>query len=282
MIKSQFKGAQIFPKNATYPEGELKGEFGREFLEEYNGRVEKDYGNADVLKVLKMSRDGVVIGSNDYAVVLANLILPVGLRTATQADLERAMQSGISFAGTYTDTGLALRSQNGCNEDYARDILKQLKARNPRIKLPVMINLSDLVLEKSDTLPNGLRFKLTEGANPIYASILSSDGGNFSSEDVDLRTGLPRELGNGNRALYTRKDGLARVYLGWLAGLYSLNASLADSLEYGRVRVASADEGSAKPAKFLECVANLDKAKAEEIAKIEKRYAQALDILRGK
>ncbi len=111
MIKAQFKGTSIVPKDSVFPEiGELRREFGKEVLDEYNGRAKSDYDNAGALKVLSYS-DGVVKGSNPFAVVLINQIVKENrLRAATQADLERALSAGVDLSGTYTDSALVLRS----------------------------------------------------------------------------------------------------------------------------------------------------------------------------
>jgi hypothetical protein len=244
MITSKFVGTKVVPKDLVFPEiGELSGDFGKEVLAEYNGLVEKDYGNLPALRVLKYS-NGIVKGSNPFATVLLNSILPNGLRTATQADLERAMQVGIPFAGTYEDTGLVLRTENGANEYLAKNLMAQFKAINKKVKMPKMINLNDLQLERGANSPHGLAFKLIEGANPIYAPILNQRG-QFSSEDVNLETGLPKKLGNGNRTLYSRQEqeGLSRLYLYNDSDLYSYNVDLASSGENGRVRVFKIAEG---------------------------------------
>src|SRR3989344_8991572 len=85
----------------------LKGQFGKDFLQEYNGRVKRDYDNVSALKVLSFddSKDQVV-GSNPFAVVLANQILkPMGIRTATQAELEQILNQGtIDFKDNYEES----------------------------------------------------------------------------------------------------------------------------------------------------------------------------------
>jgi hypothetical protein len=63
--------------------------------------------------------------------------------------------------------------------------------------------------------------------------------GNFNSEDVDEKTGLPRQTGNDNRTLYTKDSGLSRLCLGRILSLYSDWGGLADSDDGGRVVVVS-------------------------------------------
>jgi len=234
IITSQFKGIPIVPKDITFPEiGELRGDFGKEVLAEYNGRVKKDYGDAEALKVLRYS-DNVVKGSNPFATVLVNSILPSGLRTSTPADLERALQAGVDLKGTYTDSALVLRSENTSNAYLAKSLADQLRLRGEQ-KYPVMIPLTELDLVKDGCYDWDLTFKLKDNAQVIHAPILDKSG-NFSNEDVDLNTGLPKKLENGNRILYTRESDLSWLCLLGGLGLGS-GDDLAYSLEIGRVRV---------------------------------------------
>ena len=281
MIKAQFKGTQIVPKDAVFPEiGELRGDFGKEVLAEYEGRAKSDYGNADALNVLSYS-NGVVIGSNPFATVLINQIVRAnGLRTATPADLEKALSVGIDLSEGYSDSALVLRSVEEPNKYLAENLANQIKARGNK-KYLAMIPLNGLELVKDASSPHGLAFQLREDANIIYASILGKDTGNFNSEDINLAIGLPERLGNGNRTLYTRKSGLSWLYLARGSGLYSDIGDLADSNESGRVRLTSASQGAKSAKNLAQYVANLEKAKAEEIAKIEQRFGKAMNILTG-
>src|SRR5262249_37633119 len=84
------------------------------------------------------------------------------------------------------------------------------------ITLPSMIPLSSLFLEKDRNAPHGLRFVLREAAEIIYAPIFNSEGGYFTSDDVDRKTGLPRQVHEyGARELITgrmdRRQGLMEV-----------------------------------------------------------------------
>ena len=271
----------MVPKDAVFPEiGELRGEFGKEVLAEYDGRVKSDYGNADALNVLRYS-NGVVTGSNSFATILVNQIVRAnGLRTATPADLEKALSVGINLSEGYSDSALVLRSKDNPNAYLAKSIADQV-ALKQKIKYPVMIPLNGFDLVRSENSSYPLDIKLREDAQIIYAPILGKDTGNFNSEDIDLETGIPRKLGNGNRTLYTRNSGLCRLFLDGISALSSNNDDLAYSNEHGRVRLTST-EGAKSAKKFEQYITNLDKAKAEEIAKIEKRYSKALDILTGK
>jgi len=241
--------------------GFLREDFGKAFLKEYQGIVQNDYNGNRVLDVFRYdSAEDVVKGSGLFAVVLANQLLKEeGFRTATLADLgkvgrisyqswvarrhsdlEKALQMvtlDLSFNNVFT--GLVLRSGE---EDYpvhsknaylARDLLKQIKARNPEQELPVMISLSDLRLRIDSDSGYGLAFDLAEDAEIIYAWILSifkQKEVEFSWEAVDEKTGLPKKIGGGYVTLHMRsKSGLSGMYLDSFFHLYSDDKNLADS-----------------------------------------------------
>ena len=222
--------------------GYLEGPFGEAFLEEFRERVLNDYNCNPALDVLSYAK-GVVTGSNNFAVVLANQILEQeGLRTATQADLEKALQTGaLPFEQTIRNTGLVLRSEKDKyhkNTLLAGNLAEQVRARGIRFspENPIMIPLIGFKLENAKN-DYGLIFKLREDAEVYEAPVLSKDG-TFNSEDINEETGLPRNTRSveGNRALYTTDSGLSSfcMYKG------VLNTYLRDlkySEDHGRIVV---------------------------------------------
>ena len=232
----EFKGKYSFPG----------GEFGKDVLKEYQGRVSEDYSNAKALQVLSY-KDGIVKGSNPFAVTLVNQIVQgAGLRTATPADLERILKLDVlPLRGTYEDSALVLRSGEEPNSHLAGNIYVQIKARNPKQEMPVMIPLAGLELVQDSSSNYGLAFNFKDNAEIFYAPILNQDG-KFSSEDIDEKTGLPTEIGRGNRVLYPMRSGLSRLYLYGGLGLYSGGDDLADSSDLGRVVVVGASAEGAK------------------------------------
>jgi hypothetical protein len=249
----------------------LGGDFGKAVLQEYKQAAETTYKGADALDVLSY-HNNLIEGSNPFAVVLVNQIVGQdGLRTATPADLERAIrlnkvnqQLGLNLRGTYEDTGLVLRSESEPNEYLAKDVAKQIKARN--VKLPVMIPLNGLELVNDSKSEHDLSFKLKEDAQVIHAPILNKDGGYFTSEMIDEQTGLPKQVGeNGDRYLYTRNSGLSGLYLNRVLILYSSWDDLAYSDSDGRVAVVG--DGAVNPEKY---VAEINKANAEETTRLQK------------
>ena len=239
-IKQKFNGKPLIEVPKEYLTiGFLEGDFGKEVLNEYKGRA-KDYNkHLDILSY----KYNIVQGSNPFAVVLMNKVLnEEGLKTASQSDLEKAIKlNALSLNGTYEDTALILRNENNPNSYLAKHLMKQVKERNKKAKTPIMITLNQLELVNDTASEYGLAFKLKEDAEIIYAPILNDEVGNFSSEDIDEKTGLPIKLGEGNRTLYTRDSGLSRLYLFRNLDLNARNDPLADSYSYGRVVVVSGE-----------------------------------------
>ena len=241
-----FKGKPLIEIPTSIPQiGYAEGDFGKAFLQEYRGRVKSDYNGHSTLDVLSYS-DNVVKGSNPFAVVLANQVLKQeGLRVASQADLEKALRmQAMNLRGTYEDTGLVLRSDDNPNGYLARDLMKQILSRNKKQKLPVMIPLTQLELRVDRNSNHELAFNLGEDAQIVYAPILNKSG-NFNSEDIDEKTGLPKKTEGGNRTLYITNSGLSRLYLNRNLCLGSGIDDLAGSNDGGRVVVVSDAEGIA-------------------------------------
>ncbi len=240
----EFEGRPLIEVPIFIPRANfLESNFGQAVLKEYLGRAKYNYQNAPALNVL--SYDGnVVVGSNPFAVVLVNQIVgQEGLRTATPADLEKALKtSALPLRGQYEDSALVLRTEGNPNSYLATDLMQQIITRNPKAKMPSMVPLSDLDLVYDANSPNQLRFKLKDSAN-IYTGldILNRRDSKFSSKNIDPETGLPTELGEGSKILHTRRDnaGLSRLYLYWNSDLVSRNEDLADSNYGGRVVVIS-------------------------------------------
>ncbi len=226
--------------------GFLESNFGKAFMKEYSGRAKSDYGNVQALRVLSYN-NGVVTGSNPFAVVLSNRVAEQeGLKVATQADLETALKvKTLPLSGHYEDTGLVLRNEGEPNSYLAGNLMDQIKDIDPKAKMPAMIPLSQLELSVDANSPHGLTFKLKEDAEIFYDLSVLNKEGNFSNEDIDKKMGLPKKLGNGNRTLYTRDSGLSRLFLFRNLDVYSWDGSLSYSSGDGRVVLVSA-EGTAK------------------------------------
>jgi hypothetical protein len=237
----EFKGKPLIEIPAFTPSADfLEGDFGREV----NEAVQKKYGEFKAISKIKfryLHSNGRVVGSNPFYVVAVNeVIRREGLRTATPADLERILKvNALDLSRFYIDSALVLISEGEPNSYLARNLMTQIKKGNKRKKMPVMIPLSGLKLFADSDSSHGLSFKIAE-SKIVYSPILNKSG-NFKSEEIDEKTGLPSRLVEGNRILYTRNNGLSGLCL---FGGSNLNASyecLACSRSDGRVVVFDAE-----------------------------------------
>ncbi len=233
----------------------LQGNFGKQFLEEYNKRVEKDYADAPVLKVLSWNDvENVVAGSNPFAVVLINEMLkPQGIHTATQADLEHIVRGNLLLLkGHYEESALVWRSNANPNGYLAKVIAAQCNGFpglrvSLKDKSAYVFPLHTLSLYKNSSSPHTLSFKVTDPPSIVEAPILMSTSGKYISDtDFDLTRGLPTQVFDSaksvlipNRQLYTRDSGLSRLYLGGNLYVVSNNDGLAYSDDDGRVVLVS-------------------------------------------
>ncbi len=239
MTKAKFQGKPLVAIPEFIPSiGFLEGDFGKEVSKE----VDSKYNGFNVVKGIGNYSNGVVIGSNPFYVVAVNEVIRAdGLRTATPADLEMAIKTGvIPLRGQYEDAGLVLRTTGEPNSYLANHLMKQVKVRGNK-KMPVIIPLAGFDLEKDSSSPHGLAFKLRDDAELIYAPILNKRDGNFSSVDVNEKTGLPNKISRGDRYLSTRKEGLSGLVLGRGLGLASGWYYLRGSDDGGRVVVVNGE-----------------------------------------
>ena len=188
--------------------------------------------------------DRVIKHSNPFYVVLVNEALREThstLHTATPVEIERTLSLGdvLGIKGNYyVDTGLVLRSPQDSyapNDPLAKDLTNQLeKGLGKQLKLPVMIPLKYLDL-KNDNNKYGLGLVLREDAEIIQTDVLNQQG-KFDQKDINPETGLPREVRReGSRYLYTRSEGLSRLCVDIILGLYARWLNFGGSLDSGRV-----------------------------------------------
>ncbi|MEM3074636.1 MAG: hypothetical protein QW727_01700 [Candidatus Pacearchaeota archaeon] len=242
----KFEGRDLDINGQKHKVNLLRGEFGKEVLEEYQERVKSEYNGIGTLNVLSFY-DGVVRGSNSFAVVLVNQIISSGgFRTATLADLERILEQGtLDLSSTYNDGALILRTQCEVNAKLAQHLAKQIKARDGKIEYPVMVPLTSLELDNpssdaSKSSDYGLAFNLREDGKIYHAPQLvkSNHEQRFSRGDEN---GLPILGSGGNRTLCTMQFGLARAFLNSNRNLNSHYDCLRNSYEHGQVVVVSAE-----------------------------------------
>ena len=281
MSKDNFpvKLAKAFVETTSI-ETPLIGFLGGEYGNEINNSIKKDYKGFSVMQIADYD-GGLIKGSNPFYAVAVQERLPSNMRVASQSDLEKALKwQSLDLNRIYADSALALRTGDNPNSYLAKNLINQIKKINSKTKMPIMIPLFGLELVKDSNSNYGLSFKLKENAEIIYDLILNKKDGNFSSDDINLETGLPRKLGQGNRDFWTRKSGLSRVFLNGDSNAYSNYGDLQISGPYGRVVVV--DAAGVAPEILKEKVKELQKIKDLEIEKINKKYQEAEKILKSK
>jgi hypothetical protein len=214
-------------------------------------------------------------GSNLFKVLLLNQI---GIRTTTLPELESALENGLALQGFYEDVpSIILRSAGDSysqNDYLARSLAKFLGITE--FKVPLIVNGLEVVAD--DKSQYGLGFKRTDKTQVIEAPSLSH-GNNQKrffriSQDYSVKFDE-----KGSRTLYTRDNGISRLCLYRGSDLDSRIEDLACSNDYGRVVVVGSGEASAK--NFENYLSQLNSERQAQIAEVEKRYANAMRVLKG-
>ena len=185
--------------------------------------------NQDVFNKLNWDNANLIAtGSNPYIQTGIDMFCKANnlkYRIVRQADLETNLQM---FKDKYVDSGLTLRSLMNPNSEQAKYLHTQLIKRNPKIKLPVWIELRGL------ELTTDLNFELTDESVYKTADCLNWKSGTHYSQTDEL--GLPvQEDKKSGRQIWTADNGLSRAYLCRNSDLGSGNGDLAVSVVNGRV-----------------------------------------------
>lgn len=242
----------LVPRGAEYPVASVvSADVLPQYKEAFDGFVKDTDGlyRDRVKKSLDVfsKGGGELRGSNSFAPILLRTILPADSRLATMADIGLALENGLDLRGHYEDVGVVLRSGNDSyqNNDFlARDLSKQLQAKGISLDTPKVLYFDALDLRRDGNSFYGLAFSLRDDVELIYAPILNKGDGNFSSADVNEKTGLPDKLSGGDRCLFTRKGGLSRLNLSGNLDLNSDWDNLLNSNGNGRVVVVGAEGAS--------------------------------------
>jgi|SRR3989344_1706013 len=239
----KFEGIPMVPEYLyrSFPQANfLGGAFG----EAVHQRIVAQYGDNNSFVTQNIFYDkklNVVRGSKPgYVVAVDEQINHLGLRTATPRDLQDIIEMNtLALSRTYEDAALVLRSVKDPNTYFAQSLATQIQQRQ-EIIYPVMIPLNQLTLNEDKSSPYGLVFALKDQVTIIHNQILNQSG-NFPQIDEN---GLPTEIGEGNRCLYTRDSGLSRFILDRILVLYADVERLAGSGDSGRVVVVKSAAGA--------------------------------------
>jgi hypothetical protein len=231
-------------------------------IQEYSGKARE---------VLDIKRKG----SNLFKILFLNQI---GIRTATLPELESALENGLDLAGTYQDAReVVLRSAGDSYEpnDYlAKDLAGQMALKHFKVPFVVI----GLEIKPDENSFYGLSFKTTDKTRTIEVSDLNHKNHQRKFKKINPDYSIEFE-DNANRTLYTRDNGISRLYLNWDSDLGSRVGNLAGSDGIGRVVLVSA-EGANEI--FLEdYITKLSTERDNQITKVQKRYQSAMNVLKG-
>lgn len=193
-----FKGYPLYrkiPGDINFLVGDL-GEF---CFNEFQKKKE-EFGNNRGLDVIRLEKEEnlgmkVIRGFNPYSIVLMDMILRERwsarhIRIMSGDEMGRlyleklADNCPIDITDIILSNGLVLHSKNEPNKYLAEDSYNQIlrrrnEARGERkraLEVPVLIDLTGLILEKDGRAPHGLRFKLTDHSGVGFIPVLSERG----------------------------------------------------------------------------------------------------------
>ena len=115
------------------------------------------------------------------------------------------------------------------------NLVKQVKAKGYEFDSENPLRISGLEFIKDENQENKYGLLLKVGND---TKIINDDRFAYSKNEI--------QLGNENRPLHTKENGLSRVFLGADCDLYSYIDFLADSGRYGRVVIVDAEGGTPK------------------------------------
>ena len=168
---------------------------------------------------------------------------------------ERARKS-LDFANTYEDLGIVVHSLDDSNDKLAQHLVAQAKERGVEAKFPMLFY--HLKTVKDDKFPDGLRLDLDDNA---------------------VVTEFPGDLAKDGRTIYAVQNGLRRLYRNRDSVLDASSGNLPYSSEAGRV---SFMKKGAAPQNLEARLVDLRAERERQIAEVESRFGQALQIMTGK
>jgi hypothetical protein len=251
--------------NPTNFEAMILGIEDSKFYQEVLTKAKKDFPKGYQFISKNINPDKAT-GSNFFFVCLADEILGKDKKIANLDNWVDMLTGGNFAKGVYFDSNqLILYSDKATfekNQYLINDLSKKLKGQieySP--ENPIII--TGAKLKKSTAKDNQY------GINLDIKDAEVKNAPEFASSNNKIK------MGNVEKRLWTKSNGLSWLCL-YESGLYSYIDNLASSNSYGRVAVLNAK--GVLPEGYLQ---NLQKEKDAQIEAIEKRYAEAVNILKG-
>ncbi len=175
---------------------------------------------------------------------------------------------------TYEDLGVVVYSLNGSNQQLAKHLVEQAKNAGLEVKFPMVFY--GLKTVNDDKFPDRVSLDLSDIALAYHVPILSKDASNFKSDDSSLvENGFPSKVGQGDRILYTAKDGLRRLCRDWDLMLDAIGGNLPNSIEAGRVSFLKGEA----PQNLEDALKGIEAEKRRQTEAVQLRYGKALEIM---
>lgn len=151
-------------------------------------------------------------GSNSFKIIFLNQI---GIKTADLFELQEEIFKGMKLRDTFEDAPSVVLRSNGdsySRNDYlAKLLFKEVKKRT-RKDIKNSLVLSGLKLKEDSNSYYGLILEPAEDFSYIEVSHFNYKNNERKFSRVDYR-GLPILNGEGYRTIYTRADGLSRLFV---------------------------------------------------------------------
>ncbi len=276
------KSIKVIPKNfVDFPEAIV--------LDNSEKWIKELYKEADAKTAEKFGRDSLayktitngidtknVTGSQFFWNTNLGFYMPKNKRVVSLKDMENINDLDENFfKGFYSDAPqIVLRSDKDSyekNQQVLENLVKHVKGDGFNYSPEIPLVISNLRLVKDENPKNlyGLLLELGD------ATVLEND-----SRFAYSKNGEKITFGENEKTVYTKNNGLSRVYLGNDGDLFVYDDDLAVSDDYGRV-VAVSDAVGVAAKIFEEYKTNLEKERQKQIDKINSNYEEAMKILKS-
>jgi len=148
----------------------------------------------------------------------------------TPAFSELALKQGAlpNAESTYEDLAVVVYNTEEPNSKLAQHLINVAKERRIDVQFPMIFYNLETKIDGS--FKHGLRLDFDDTAVAYHVPILSEKTGKFDPNDPELvKTGFPGKLGEGERKIYTVKDGLMRFFRSGALKLHAYYGTLTDS-----------------------------------------------------
>ena len=237
------KEITIIPKNLSFPVARVLDKESQEFYQKVSRKTAENFGKDSL--AYKTITNGIntnnVTGSQFFWNTNLGLYLPKEKRVCSLNDWENINDLDENFfRDFYTDSPqIVLRTDKTSYERNApilKDLIEQVKGENYQFSSESPLILSNLDLIKDENTENryGLLLKIGENTK------IKND-----ERFVYSNNGKKIPFGDKQKTIYTRNDGLSRVYLYRGGDLIAGDGDLDNSDDFGRVVLLEDAEGVA-------------------------------------